>query len=100
MSLVLARPPGGPRKIFNSNRGPQPKKFGNRWSKSCYRESTIAKLQICANYNKSYCYYYSGNAATKLQNSFGHILGLPYLLGHILSYILGHILPYFLDIKL
>jgi len=29
---VLARPPGGQRKIFNSKRGPQPKKFGNRWA--------------------------------------------------------------------
>jgi len=30
LSLVLARPPGAPRKIFNSKKGPQPKKFGNR----------------------------------------------------------------------
>jgi len=30
ISLVLARPPGGPRKIFSSKRGPQPKMFGNR----------------------------------------------------------------------
>jgi len=29
---VLDRPPGGPRKIFNIKRGPQPKKFGNRWT--------------------------------------------------------------------
>src|SRR6218665_1730806 len=28
--MMMMRPPGGPRKIFNSKRGPQPKKFGNR----------------------------------------------------------------------
>jgi len=27
----LTRPSGGPQKIFNSKRGPQLKKFGNRW---------------------------------------------------------------------
>jgi len=34
-SRLLARSPGAPRKNFNSKRGPQPKKFGNRWSGIC-----------------------------------------------------------------
>jgi len=29
MPKYLVFPPGGPRKLFNSKRGPQPKKFGN-----------------------------------------------------------------------
>jgi len=32
-SWLLARPSRAPRKIFNSKRGPQPEKFGNRCSR-------------------------------------------------------------------
>src|SRR6218665_2080675 len=41
ISVVLARPPpGGPRKIFRSKRGPQPEKRGNRWPSACTKPYT------------------------------------------------------------
>jgi len=36
----------GPRKIFNCKRGPQPKKFGNRWNR-VYPQTSVSEGILC-----------------------------------------------------
>jgi len=55
ISLALTRPPEGPRKIFNSKRGPEPKKFGNRCDRLWMWIVRDKTLKMCLSSQLSEC---------------------------------------------